>query len=145
MLIPIELVTGVKYAGAVALVTFLVSGLGPGGYSLSGAVARGTVAASLCALAFFGGAAVSLQKLRFKHTNLFAAMRGAMTSYSLVLNVRLNYLYAISGLAMIAAAGRLCHGYEIVSVGYFLASSIYLYPEHQRLIEELSTNEGSMP
>ncbi len=94
---------------------------------------------------FFGGAAVSLQKLRFKHTNLFAAMRGAMTSYSLVLNVRLNYLYAISGLAMIAAAGRLCHGYEIVSVGYFLASSIYLYPEHQRLIEELSTNEGSMP
>jgi len=58
VLIPVELVTGVKYAAGVALVAFLVCGLGPGGYSLSGAAARGTVAASLCALAFFGGAAV---------------------------------------------------------------------------------------
>jgi acetyl-CoA decarbonylase/synthase complex subunit gamma len=103
VLIPMEVVPGLKYAAAVAGCVFLLAGLGRSGYTLGRTLEYGTVPALLCLLAFLGGAVATPALLPWVPGRAFS-LKGAMIGFAIALTYALLRLRPpISGSAVFAS------------------------------------------
>lgn len=100
-LVPMELFPGLKYAAAVSGCMFLLAGIGPGRYSLQGALEHGAAPALLCLLAFLGGAAATPVLLPWLPGRAFS-LKGAIVGLAIaVAYVLLQLRSSIGGWAVI--------------------------------------------
>jgi hypothetical protein len=102
ILIPVELKNALKPAIITALVLFVVSGLGPGGFSLSGAWERGLLSVSALVTGIFSGGFVTPVLLPYIPFREFAA-KGIITGSVFAILLMVAISPAINGMAGVGA------------------------------------------
>ena len=102
VLIPVELAVIPKYLVWVLVAGFILSGIGPGGFSFDGAWYRGLMLAAACAAGIIGGAIAVPLLLPWLPARTFA-LKGLLTG-------------GISGVMLAAAGWRYANGWELLAL-----------------------------